>query len=78
MNAKRKMRTSASEEEEEKFNFFCRCIRFSYFQSYGILTILHVVEQYCLRGCHRIICESNSQVVVNLFTLQGFQMLVGL
>ena len=65
-------------QEEGKFNFFCRWIRLSYFQSYEMLAILHIVEQYCLRGFHRIICESDSQVVVNELTLQGLRMLTGL
>ena len=65
-------------QEEKKLNFFCRCIRLSYFQSYEMLVILHVVELYCLRGYHMIMCEFDSQVVVNLLTLQGLQMLVGL
>ena len=43
-----------------------------------MLAILHVVEQYCLRGFHKIICESESQVVVNELTLQGLRMLTSL
>ena len=31
-------------------------------------TILYVVEQCCLRGWSKVICESDSQVVVNLLS----------
>ena len=34
------------------------------------LAILYAMEQCCLRGWHKIICESDSQVVVNLLILQ--------
>ena len=32
--------------------------------------ILYVVEQCCLRGWSKVICESDSQVVVNLVSSQ--------
>ena len=32
--------------------------------------ILYVVEQCCLRGWSKVICESDSQVVVNLLSSQ--------